>query len=127
MALTCETFYWDLTFMTNDEKTNGMLCHLLAFSGLIGLPFGNILGPLIIWLIKKNESEFVDACGKASLNFQISLTIYAFISGLLVLVFVGIIGLVILFILMIVCVIKASIKANEGEFYEYPYTIKFIK
>ena len=58
------------------DYTTGMLCHLLSLTLLIGVPLGNILGPLIIWLIKRDEDPFVDLCGKESLNFQISMTIY---------------------------------------------------
>ena len=113
--------------MKNEEKTFGMFCHLLAFAGIIGIPFGNIIGPLVMWLIKKNESSFVDQCGKESLNFQISLTIYAIVCGLLTIILIGFAGLLAILILDIVCVIKASIKANAGETYTYPLTIRFIK
>ena len=61
--------------LTSEEKNYAMLAHLLALAGLI-LPFGSIIGPLVIWLIKKDESPFVDKNGKESLNFQISTTIY---------------------------------------------------
>lgn len=113
--------------LTNEEKTFGMLCHLLAFAGLVGVPFGNILGPLVMWLVKKNESSFVDQCGKESLNFQISLIIYAIVSYILVFILIGIPLLFAIVIMYIVCVIKASIKANNGEAYSYPMTIRFIK
>ena len=113
--------------MEKEEKTNGMLCHLLSLVGFLGIPFGNIIGPLVMWLIKKDESEFVDACGKESVNFQISLTIYLLISALLTLIVIGIVGIIAIIILHIVCVIKASTAANEGEIYVYPYTIRFIK
>jgi len=67
----------------SQEKTWGLFCHLSAFGLFVFPPFGNILGPLIIWLIKKDESPYVDKQGKESLNFQISFTIYAFIAGIL--------------------------------------------
>ena len=57
------------------DHTIGMLRHLLSLTLLIGVPLGNILGPLIVWLIKRDEDSFVDLCGKESLNFQISMTI----------------------------------------------------
>jgi len=113
--------------MEKQDKTFGMLCHLTAFTMFIGVPFGNIIGPFIIWLIKKDESEFVDKCGKESLNFQISMTIYLFICGILALILIGFLGMVAVFLIELVCVIKASIKASEGEFYSYPMTIRFIK
>lgn len=109
------------------EKTWAMLCHLTALSGYIGVPFGNILGPLIIWLIKKDEMPVIDTQGKESLNFQISITIYALVSGLLCVILIGFLLLAILIIAQIVLTIIASLKANNGEFYHYPLTIRFIK
>ncbi len=105
----------------------GMLCHLTALSVYIGVPFGNILGPLVVWLIKKEEHPFVDDQGRESLNFQISITIYIVISGILILVLIGIPLLITLAVLNLVLVIIASIKANDGEPYRYPLTIRFIK
>ena len=58
--------------LASDEKSMAMFCHLAAFSGWIGIPFGHVLGPLIVWLLKRKESKFIDTHGKASLNFQIS-------------------------------------------------------
>jgi uncharacterized protein len=63
-----------------------MLCHLTALLGIIGIPFGNIVGPLIIRLLKKNVYPFVNEQGKESLNFQISMTIYALAAALLILI-----------------------------------------
>ncbi len=108
------------------ERTWGMLCHLLALSGFI-IPFGHILGPLIMWLIKKDESAFVDYNGKESLNFQISVTIYGIVAGILTLVLIGIPLLFALGVFDIVMVITATVRANKGEKYHYPLTIRFIK
>ena len=110
-----------------NPNTFGMLCHLLALCGLIGIPFGNILGPLVMWLIKRHEFPFVDACGKEALNFQISMTIYTLIAGLSVLVFIGFILLPAIIILNLAYTIVAAVKANEGKEYAYPLTIRFIK
>lgn len=104
-----------------------MICHLSALAGLIGIPFGNILGPLIIWLIKKDEMPSIDAHGREALNFQLSMTIYGVIAGVLVLVFIGVLLLAVLVVVNLVFVIIAGIKANEGELYRYPMTIQFFK
>ena len=109
------------------DNTMGMLCHLLSLVQLLGVPAGNILGPLVIWLMKKEEDPFVDECGKESLNFQISMTIYMIISGILVLLVIGIFMLVVLMVINIVYSIIAAIKASEGTSYKYPFTIRFIK
>ncbi len=108
------------------ERTWGMLCHLSAFGIFLFPALGNILGPLIIWLIKKDESPFVDNQGKESLNFQISFTIYCLISSILIFVVIGIILLIALGIAFFILVIIASIKANEGEEYRYPLTLRLI-
>ena len=112
--------------LSKDAKTFGMLCHLLAFAGFV-IPLGHIIGPLVIWLMKKEEHPFVDDQGKESLNFQISLIIYALISGVLIIVVIGIFLLIAIGIFMIVMVIIATIRANEGTYYRYPLTIRLLK
>ena len=109
-----------------DARTWAMFCHIGAFAGYI-IPFGHIIAPLIIWLIKKAESPLVDDQGKESLNFQISMTIYAIVAGLLTLIFIGFILLIALVIFELVIVIIAAVKANSGEKYRYPLCIRFIK
>jgi uncharacterized Tic20 family protein len=112
--------------LSKDAKTFGMLCHLIAFAGLV-IPLGNIIGPLVIWLLKKDQFEFVDDQGKESLNFQISVIIYAIISTILIIVVLGIFLLIALVIFAIVMMIIASIRTNEGIRYRYPMTIRFLK
>ncbi len=107
-------------------RTMGMLCHLLALCGIV-IPFGNIIGPLIIWLVKKEEDPFIDECGKESLNFQITLTIASIISGALTCIVVGFSLLPVVIIGGIVFVIIASVKTNQGEMYRYPLNIRIIK
>lgn len=109
------------------ERMWGMLCHLTALVAFIGIPFGNILGPLVIWLLKRNEIPLVDEQGKEALNFQISMTIYAIVAGLLIFIVIGIPLLIGLAIANLVLVIIASMKVNNGEKYQYPVTIRLIK
>ena len=109
-----------------------MLCHLSALAGFV-IPFGHILGPLLVWQLKKNEFPSVDVHGKAALNFQLTVTIALFV------------GLAAAFILSFFCVgyllfpvvmliglaglifsIIAGIKANNGEDFKYPYSFKFV-
>jgi len=116
-----------MTVVDKDSTTWGMLAHISAFAGVIGVPFGNVLGPLIVWLAKRDQSEFIDYHGKEALNFQISLTIYMFISAILVLIVVGILLLIAIAVVGLVLTIVAAIKANNGEYYEYPLTIRFLK
>jgi len=112
--------------LSKDERMWGMMCHLLAFSGYI-IPFGSVLGPLIIWMIKKEEMPFVNDQGKESLNFQLTMLIAIIISAILTLVLIGIFMLGALIIFQIVVIIMAAIKANDGIKYRYPCTIRFIK
>ncbi len=115
------------TTTDSQARTWGMLCHLIALTGLLGIPFANILGPLIIWQIKKNESSFVDEQGKESLNFQISVTIFLIGSALLMFVLIGFLLLPAIVIASIVFVVIASVKTSNGESYRYPLCIRFIK
>jgi len=108
-----------------EENTMAMLCHLLALAGFV-IPVGNIIGPLVVWLVKRHDSKFVDFHGKESLNFQISVTIYAIVGAILTLIFIGILVLIAVGILSLVTIILASIKANEGKEYRYPLSIRFI-
>jgi uncharacterized protein len=112
--------------VAQEEKTYGMLAHLLAFSGFF-IPFGNIIGPLVIWLMKKDESPFVDHHGKESLNFQISIMIYLVISIILCFVLIGFFLLAALGIFELVMIIIAAVKANNGEAYAYPLSIRIIR
>jgi uncharacterized protein len=113
--------------LTQDEKTFGMLAHLSALAQLILPTFGNIIGPLIIWLIKKDQSAWVDKQGKESLNFQISIAIYTVISIILIPIIIGIVLLIAVGIFWLVMVIVASVKVNEGIDYSYPLCIRIIK
>ena len=103
-----------------------MFSHLSAFSTLVGVPFGNILGPLVMFLIKKDEYRFGGDQAKEALNFNISCTLYGIISLVLCLVFVGFILLFVLAIFWIIVTIIAAVKSNEGVFYRYPFCIRFV-
>ncbi|GAB4178119.1 MAG: DUF4870 domain-containing protein [Terrimicrobiaceae bacterium] len=106
------------------------ILHLSALVGFI-IPFGNILGPLVVWLVKKTEMPAIDPVGKAVMNFQISWTIWMVASA--VVAFVGsclVIPLVlplIVGIALLVLTIIGGIKASNGETYRHPLTIDFLK
>ncbi|WP_290538862.1 DUF4870 domain-containing protein [Alcanivorax sp.] len=109
-----------------EERSLGLACHLLALAGLV-VPFGNILGPLIMWLVKKDESAFVDDQGKEALNFNITISIAGFVAFLLIFVVIGGLLLPIIGIFWLVMTIIAAVKANGGERYRYPLTLRLIK
>ena len=115
---------------TNDVKGNqwSVLCHLAGFTGFTGFifPFGNIIVPLVIWLLKRYEYKGVDYNGKEVLNFQLTMSIYYLIGMLLIFVFIGFNLLPILMIFHVVCMIIGAIKTSDGKKYKYPLTIRFI-
>ncbi len=116
--------------LEDDEKQArmwGMLCHLTALTAFVGIPFGHIVGPLVVWLIKRNDYPFADVQGKESLNFQISMSIYCVVAAVLILVFIGFALLIGLAITDFILVIIAAVKASNGESYRYPLTIRFFK
>lgn len=114
-------------FLTREEKNIALLCHLSAFAMFIVPGFGNILGPLVVWLFKKDTSSAIDMEGKESLNFQITVTIAAFVAGLLSFVLIGIPLLIAVGAGNIVFIIIASIAVSEGRPYRYPINLRLIK
>lgn len=113
--------------ITKDAKMWGMFCHLAGLAMYLSIPLANILGPLIIWLIKKDDFEFVNDQGKEALNFQISVTIYLVACIPLFFVFIGFFLLPVVAIFNLVMIIIASISANKGESYRYPLCIRLVK
>jgi uncharacterized Tic20 family protein len=112
---------------TSSERTWGMLCHLSAFAGyVVVVPFASIIGPLIVWLLKKDSSAFVDEHGKESVNFQITMSIAYAIAIVLCLVVVGFVLLAFLGVWITVLVVLGSIKAYSGERFRYPLTIRLV-
>jgi uncharacterized protein len=116
----------DINYINSEEQTFSMLCHLSALAGYV-IPFGNIIGPLIIWLIKREQYPEVDRQGKDSLNFQISMALWVIVSAILILLVIGIFALIALGILNLILIIVASVKSNNGERFKYPLSIEFIR
>ena len=108
------------------ERQWGMFAHLSAFSACVGIPFGNIVGPLIIFLIKKDEYLFGADQAKEALSFNISCTLYGLICIALCFVIIGFVLLPILGIFWLVATIIASVRSNEGVSYRYPLCIRFV-
>ena len=109
-----------------EEKQWALFAHVSALIGYI-IPFGSIIGPLIIWQIKKNEMPFVDDQGKEALNFQITVAIAAIVCIVLMLVLIGILLFWILAIANLVFIVMAAIAANNGQAYRYPVCLRLIK
>jgi len=103
-----------------------MFAHLSALAGLV-VPFGALLGPLIVWQLKKDEMPFVDDQGKESLNFQITVALALLLSAALTLVLIGFLLLPIVAAAALVLTIIGGIKANDGQAYRYPFALRLIK
>lgn len=103
------------------------LCHIIALVGLIGNGVGFVLGPLVVWLIKRDDDPFIDEQGKEALNFQITMVIAALVSLLLTVVVIGLFLVIAVGLVMVIFPIIAAVKASNGEHYRYPFTIRFLK
>jgi uncharacterized Tic20 family protein len=128
------------TTLPEHARTWAMLCHLSALVGLFGNGLGFIVGPLIVWLIKRNDHPFIDDQGREALNFQITLFILAAAGALLLVLLVAsmpgrasiglilaiTVALAVLAVADVVLTVIASIKANGGERYRYPFAIRFL-
>jgi uncharacterized Tic20 family protein len=118
---------------SNDERQWALFTHLSALLGFL-IPFGNVLGPLIFWQLKKNESAFIDDQGKEALNFQITFTLVMLalitLGTVLLIIIIGFVFYIAAFvagIAWLVLTILAGIRANNGEHYRYPWTWRPIK
>jgi uncharacterized Tic20 family protein len=118
-----------------DVRMWSMLCHLTALCQLVvPIPsLGAVAGPLVVWLLKRNDHPTIDANGKESLNFQISMLIYTWALGVVgfatVFILIGFLFLALAFVVWLVALIYAviaAVKASGGETYHYPFTIRFI-
>ena len=111
-----------------DLKMWATITHISALAGyVVSVPFAGILGPLVVWLIKKDEFPQLESHYKAAMNFQISVSIYLLLCIPLVFLFIGVFLAIGVAIFDIVCVIQAAIRANKGEGYTYPLAINFVK
>jgi len=111
---------------TTEQKQTGMFLHLSQLLNFI-VPFGGVIAPIIIWQMNKDKTPALDAHGKMIVNWMLSALIYSVVSFVLLIVAIGVLGFIALFVTGIVFPIVGAIKANNGEFWEYPLTIKFLK
>lgn len=111
----------------SDARLWAMIAHLSGFLGYFLPVIGSLIGPLIIWQLKRDLHPYVDEQGKEALNFQITVTIAALVSFLLMVVVIGFFLLSIVIVGAVVLMIIAAIKANEGVGYRYPFCLRLIK
>jgi len=115
------------TQVSKDEQNWAMFCHLAGLAGFV-VPFGNVIGPLVIWLIKKDTMPLVDRHGKEALNFQITVAIAAIVCVILMFVLIGFFLLIAVGIGALVLTIIATVKVSNGDFeYRYPFALRLIK
>jgi uncharacterized protein len=107
-----------------DARQWAMLAHLSALAGLVIVL--NWLGPLIIYLVKKDEHPFIEDQSREALNFNISVFIYSLVSGILILVVIGVLLLPAILIAWVILTVIAAVRANNGEAYRYPLSIRFV-
>lgn len=123
--------------LSAESRNWAVFAHLSTFSVLVGVPFGNILGPLVIWLIKRREDPYAERHAREALNFNLSLTLYGLtllIVGLVLLVvliglavlLMALLYFVIFFFVWLILSIVAAIAASRGDHYTYPLSIRLI-
>lgn len=111
--------------LSAEERQWGFFAHLSALIGIV-IPFGNIIAPLIIWQMKKDQLPFAADQAKEALNFHITVCIALVIASILMIVLIGLLLLPIIAIAALILTIIAAIKANNGESYRYPFTLRLI-
>lgn len=112
--------------LSDTERNWAMFCHLSAFAGFF-FPFGGIIGPLICWLTKRDESVWVNVNGRNALNFQLSMLLYMVLAIPLCFIIIGIPIVMLLGTIKVICVIIASVQAAKGQLFRYPLVIPFIQ
>jgi len=115
----------DRSTISAEERTWGMVAHLAALAGLV-FPFGNILGPLIVWLARRDESQFVGDQAKEALNFNITVALGALACFVLLWVLIGILLFAPLVLYWLIMTIVAAAKASEGIRYHYPFALRLV-
>ena len=111
--------------LSETERNWAMFCHLSAFAGFF-FPFGGIIGPLVCWLTKKDESVWIYINGRNSLNFQLSMLLYIVLALPLFFIIIGFPIVFLLVTIKVICIVIASVKASKGEPFKYPLVIPFI-
>ena len=109
-----------------DERMWATFAHLGIIAGFI-IPLGNVIAPLIIWLTQREKSSYVEAHAKEALNFQITASIFAIGAAILIFIFIGILLLALIGIAALVFGILGAMKANQGEMYQYPFSLRLVK
>ena len=113
--------------MEEKEIKNYLMFMHLSQLTIFFIPLGNIIIPLLMWVMRKDEHPDIDRHGKDILNFEISITIYLLISAVLLLLVVGLLLLILIGLYQLVIIIVNTVKVAQGNDYHYNFTINFIK
>jgi hypothetical protein len=108
------------------ERNWAVFCHLGGFAGLLLPGLGQVLAPLVLWLLRREQSPFVDQHGREALNFQISMTLYAIVAAALMALLIGFLLILVVLGVQFVLMVVASVAASQGEQYRYPLTLRLI-
>jgi uncharacterized Tic20 family protein len=109
----------------DNDRQLAVLMHLSSLTGYF-VPFANLIIPLVIWQVKKNDSADIDAVGREVVNFNLSMLLYALGAIILTLILIGFVLALALWVFGIVVTIIAALRANDGYRYRYPLTIRFL-
>ena len=115
----------DRSGLSAEERTWGMIAHLAALAGIV-LPLGNMLGPLVVWLARRDQSQFVGDQAREALNFNITVAFGALVCFALMWVLIGILLFAALVLFWLVMTIIAAAKASEGIRYRYPIAVRLV-
>jgi uncharacterized Tic20 family protein len=110
-----------------DERTWAMIAHFSALAAFIAPPIGGVLGPLVVWLAKREHSAFASEAAKEAMNFNIAVLLGYLVCALLIFVFIGFLLGAALFVFWLVMTVVAGIKASEGVHYRYPVSLRLVK
>lgn len=109
-----------------DDNTWAVFAHLGGFLGFV-IPLGNVLTPLLIWIIRRDSSKFVGEQALEALNFQITMSIYFIIATALWIVLIGFILVPIVLLADVILMIMAAVQVSKGVGYRYPFTLRLVK
>jgi uncharacterized protein len=110
-----------------DERTWAMVAHFSALAAFFVLVLGGVLGPLVVWLVKREHSAFVAEAAKEAINFNIAVLLAGLVCLPLIFVFIGIPLIAVIFVYWLVMIVVAGIKASEGVHYRYPISLRVVK
>lgn len=113
--------------VTESERIYATWMHLAGLSSYIGVPFGHVLIPLIMWSLKHKESPYIDQQGRDVLNFQLTITFYLIFSYILIFILIGFLFVGVVVLLHVIATIMAAVKTYNGETFRYPVTFPLIR